>query len=280
MTKISYIGKGLLIESAGNDKKKAVGKRILVIGDLHFGYGESMRLSGIMIPDNLYKELIKEMDEIFEHVTKNYGKIGEVVLLGDLKHEFGKIMRSEWKEVSDFLDYLNEKLNGKGDRKGKEGERGGKIVIIKGNHDTITGVVSGKKGLEIVDYYISDEIAFVHGDRKLEGSEIYNPGIKYWIMGHGHPAVRISDGTKEEKYKCFLSGKYKIRKEEAGKKDNWGERNIVIVPSFFSVNEGTDARDYGLGLAWSFDLPGFNVKVVNEGENGLEALDFGKLRNI
>jgi len=272
MTKINYLGKCLLIETNNkNDKRnreRGIGKRILVIGDLHFGYGESMRMSGIMIPDNLYKDIVKEMDLIFEHVSESYGKVDEVVLLGDLKHEFGKIMRSEWREISDFLDYLNGKC--------------AKIIIVKGNHDAITDVVAGKKGLEIVDYYISTDIAFVHGDRKLEGSEIYDSGIRYWIMGHGHPAVRISDGVKEEKYKCFLVGEYKVKKEDRGEriKKIWekDEKEVIIVPSFFSVNEGTDARDFDLGMAWVFDLMKFKVKVVQEDE--VEALDFGPLEKL
>lgn len=264
MTKISYIGKCLLIENESEkdkkdrgDKKENFGKRILAIGDLHFGYGESMRLSGIMIPDNLYKDILKEMDKIFDFIDNKYGKIDEVVLLGDLKHEFGRIMGSEWKEVSDFLDYLNEKLNGK-----KENERG-RIVIVKGNHDVITGIVTAKKGMKVVDYYIVDEMAFVHGDKDF--AEIYDKKVKYWIMGHGHPAVRISDRVKEEKYKCFLVGK-------------WKGKEIVVVPSFFSVSEGTDARDFDLGLAWNFDLHKFNVLVV--GEEELDVLDFGKLGKI
>ncbi|OIO80388.1 hypothetical protein AUJ84_03730 [Candidatus Pacearchaeota archaeon CG1_02_32_132] len=246
--KINYIGKCLLIENAG--------KRILVIGDLHLGYGESLRESGVFMPGDLYSDIVKEMDNVFGVVEK----VDEVVLLGDLKHEFGKIMRSEWKEVSDFLDYLNEKLNGDGKENVKMSR---KIIIVKGNHDVITGIVTAKKGIEVVDYYIMDGVAFVHGDKDF--AEIYDKKVKYWIMGHGHPAVRISDGVKEEKYKCFLVGK-------------WKGKEIVVVPSFFSVNEGSDPRDFDLGLAWNFDLSKFNVVVV--GEEKLSVLDFGKLGKI
>lgn len=239
--KIDYIGRCLVVESKE-------GKKILVIGDLHFGYGESMRRSGIMIPDKIYEEVLDEMNAIFVRA----GRIDEVVLLGDLKHEFGKILDAEWREIKKFIDYL----------KGKIG-KAGKIIIIKGNHDKITEVVTEQKDLELKDYYIFNDVAFVHGDKKLEGSDIYNKDIKYWIMGHGHPAVKISDGVKEEKYKCFLVGK-------------WRGREIVIVPSFFDVNEGTDARDFDLGLAWDFNLFEFRAKVIAE----LIVLDFGKLKEI
>lgn len=231
--KIEYIGKCLLLDS----------NKTLVVGDLHFGYGESMRKSGIMLPDKIFEESISEMDEIFNRV----GKVERVVLLGDLKHEFGRVLDAEWREIKNFIDYLSGKCE--------------KVVIVKGNHDQITKVITEKKGVDIVDYYISGGVAFVHGDRDFP--EIYDKGIKHWIMGHGHPAVRISDGVKEEKYKCFLVGKYK-------------NKEIVIVPSFFSVNEGTDARDFDLGMAWPFDLKRFEVKIVGDGE----VLDFGRLGKL
>ncbi len=295
MIKINYLGKCLLIELDG--------KNILVIGDLHLGYSESLRESGVFIPGDLYKEVIEELNLIFEHISKiqhnrlnnyqdneggsnskgnirgmaieskmaeksrddnelnrtknNYGNdagiVDEIILLGDLKHEFGKIMKSEWEEVLELIDYLSEKVG-----------KNGKIVIVKGNHDVFTESITKKKGVEIKDYYVANGIAFVHGDRKLEGSWIYDKKIEYWIMGHGHPAVRISDGAKEEKYKCFLTGRF------AGKE-------IIIVPSFFSVNEGTDARDFELGLAWDFDLMNFNVKAIGD---DLEVLNFGKLKSV
>ena len=103
---------------------------------------------------------------------------------------------------------------------------------------------------------------FLHGDRDFK--EVYDKKIKYWVVGHGHPAVRLSDGMKVEKYKCFLVGCFRKKK-------------VIIVPSFFVGNEGSDPRENDLGLAWNFDLKSFNVVVV--GEN-LEVFDFGKLRRL
>lgn len=242
MTKINYVGKCVLVEQENKEGKHR--KKILAIGDLHLGYGENMRMSGIMIPDRSYEDVVKDIDRIMNYI----GRVDEVILLGDIKHEFGRILDSEWREIKNFIDHLKEKCN--------------KIIIVKGNHDKITEIVTKERGLNIVDDYILNDIAFVHGDRDFP--EIYDKNIKYWIMGHGHPAIRISDNVKEEKYKCFLTGKYK-------------GKEIIILPSFFSMNEGTDVRDFDLGMAWPFDLMRFNVKVV--GEN-LEVLDFGTLRKI
>src|SRR3989344_5087635 len=238
MTKIEYIGKCLLVETKR--------KKILVIGDLHFGYDEAMRTGGVMLPNNLYDEIVNDMEKIFDELKGR--EIDEIVLLGDLKHQFGSISGSEWNDVLRFIDYLSERCK--------------KIVIIKGNHDKIIDPIARKRGIEVKEDYIVDGMCFLHGDNDFDGAgEIYYKRIKCWIMGHGHPAVTLREkkGVKTEKYKCYLVGK-------------WKGKEIIIVPSFFPFNEGSDARDFDLGLAWEFGLDKFNVKVVNN-EN-LKVLDF------
>ena len=60
MVKINYVGKTLLIEK---DEKK-----ILVIGDLHLGYLEKLRNSGVLILGNSFDDVLNELDLIFEKV--------------------------------------------------------------------------------------------------------------------------------------------------------------------------------------------------------------------
>jgi metallophosphoesterase superfamily enzyme len=80
-------------------------------------------------------------------------------------------------------------------------------VLIRGNHDTFT-----LKGYELKDFYIENEISFIHGYPSYP--EIFEKGIKTIVMSHIHPAVSIHDkkGVKKEKYKAFLVGKYKKKK--------------------------------------------------------------------
>lgn len=242
MSEIEFIGKSLLIKS---DNEK-----VLVIGDLHLGYEGSMRESGYMIPSGLYKQTIEYLDLIFDRIGKGVDK---VVILGDLKHEFGKYAEDEWKEIGEVMNYLRRKVK--------------EVIIVKGNHDAIIGSMIEKlDNVELVDYYLWDGFAFLHGDRDFK-DKIYDKKIKYWVIGHGHPAIILQEkkGIKKEKYKCFLVGKFR------GKK-------VIVVPSFFPLNEGSDPRGYSLGFVWGFNLNKFEVKVV--GEDSLEVLDFGKLGNI
>jgi len=240
-SEIKYIGKTLLI-----------GNSVLVVGDLHLGYGGAMREGGNFVPENIFEGIVSDFEKIFKNkFVGEKEKLSKIILLGDLKHVFGKILWGEWDEAGKLLDYLSGKCE--------------EMIIIKGNHDKIVEPIAKKKGVGVVDYYLWKEFAFVHGDRDFE--EIYGKGIRFWVMGHAHPAVVLEEkkGVKREKYKCFLVGKFK-------------GKGVIIVPSFFGVNDGSDPRDYDLGLAWKFKFNSFNVKIVDE--ESLDVLDFGRLGKL
>ena len=238
--KISYIGKCLLIEEKG--------EKILVIGDLHLGYEESLNRGGVFISRKMFDEMIAGLEMIF----LKSGKVDKIILLGDVKHDFSGVLRQEWNDVSGLIDYLERWL-----------KEGGEIIIIRGNHDNYLKNITLKKGVKVCDYFIFREFCFLHGDRDF--SEIWGEGVKYWIIGHGHPAVKLGDGVKVESYKCFLIGRFE-------------RREIIIVPGFFEYFAGSDPRENDLGLAWKFDLERFRVLIV--GEEDLEARDFGTLKEL
>jgi putative SbcD/Mre11-related phosphoesterase len=233
---IRYVGKSILIET-GKEK-------LIVIGDLHIGYGVSSGASGLLVANTLFERTIDELKEIFSAV----GKVDEIILLGDIKHEFGKIPSEEWHGVDVLTELLRKNAR--------------KIIVIKGNHDILTDRIGNRLGFEVVDYYIKGETIFVHGNRDLK--EIWDKKIKRIILGHIHPAVFISDKITREKYKCFLEGEYK-------------GKEFVIVPSFTESNKGTDPRDFSADLPWPLPIEKFEVYAVGE---EMEVFDFGKLKNI
>lgn len=245
MGKIEYVGKCLLVDVKEGTEKK----RILVIGDLHLGYEEVLNEAGVFVTREMFKEMIEYFDRVFEKV----GSVDCVVLLGDVKHGFGRILRQEWNDVLGLFDYLEGKI-------GKNGE----IIVVKGNHDGILEPIVKKRGqVRIADYFILGEFCFVHGDEMFE--EMDSRKIKCWIMGHGHPAIKLRDGVKVEKYKCFLTGKCR-------------GKEIIIVPSFLEYSEGSDPRENDLGIAWDFNYSKFNVKIVDSED--LKVFDFGKLERL
>ncbi len=234
--KIKYVGKCLLIES-GKEK-------ILVVGDLHLGYEEALNRSGVLVSRQMFDEIISDFNAIFGEV----GKVDKIILLGDIKHDFGGISRQEWEDVKNLVNYLKPFAR--------------KIITLRGNHDIILEPIVDKIGIKLKDYYIWRDFFFSHGDRDFE--EIWDKKIKHLIVGHGHPAIKLREGIKVEKYKCFLSGKFK-------------GKNIIVIPSFIEYYAGSDPRGGEVFLAWDINFRNFDVFVV--GEN-LEVLDFGKLKSL
>ena len=226
-------------------------KKILVVADLHIGYEEGLEEQGILIPRFQFKQVVSDLERIFRKIGR--GKVKEVVILGDLKHEFSGILKQEWKETLDLLDYLESKVG-----------RKGKIILIKGNHDTILEPLAKRKKLKVKDYYVKGDVVFLHGHKSFP--KCLDKKIKTLILGHLHPAITIREGAKSEIYKCFLVGK-------------WKGKEVVILPSFFPLIEGQDVGMEKTNLAseFNFKLKNFEVYVPIDVD---EVLDFGKLKKV
>jgi putative SbcD/Mre11-related phosphoesterase len=212
-------------------------QKILVITDLHIGFEEMLNKQGILIPRHQLKDIINRLDRIF---LKCKPKI--IVINGDLKHEFGTISEQEWRDSLKVIDYLAKK---------------GKVVLVKGNHDTILGPISQKRNVELAEYYKADDILIVHGDK------IIDKKCKTIIIGHEHPAVMLKEDGRKEKYKCFLKGKFK-------------GKNLIVMPSMNTVTEGTDILNEELLSPYlKGNLDSFNVFIAAD-----KVYDFGRLGNL
>ncbi|KYK26049.1 hypothetical protein AYK26_01215 [Euryarchaeota archaeon SM23-78] len=217
-------------------------QKILVIADTHIGYEEALNKQGILIPRLQFKEIMKNLEDVFKNVKPKL-----IVMLGDIKHEFGTISKQEWRDTLNLLDYLLDKA---------------KVVLIKGNHDTILGPLARKKDLEIKDYFVVDNYLFCHGHK------IFDDQIKEWkkiktiIIGHEHPAIGIRDDVRVEKYKCFLLGKYR-------------GKNLIVMPSFNFVTEGTDVLQEKLLSPFISNINEFEAFVLGD-----KVYNFGKINKF
>jgi len=232
MREFEFIGKSVFLRK----------EKILAIADLHLGFEQALAESGVLLPRGEYKEIINELKIILEQT----GKLKEIIILGDLKHEFGTISGQEWKEVTGLLDFLAENCE--------------KIVLVKGNHDTILEPIANKNGLEVKDFYIKGSDCFIHGHKIFDGC--LGNDVKRIFIGHKHPAIIIRKGAKQETYKCFLAGK-------------WQGREIVVLPSFFPLTEGSDVFIEETGLALHLNLKEFRVYAVGD-----KVYDLGKARDV
>jgi uncharacterized protein len=220
---------------------------ILVFGDLHIGYEEMLKENGLTISISQLKETKEEIIKIVEELGKKNFKIKEVILLGDVKHYF-PFQKTESYKIKDLIRFLQE-LTLKG-----------KISIIIGNHERIK---IGKADYK--EFVIKKDIFFSHGDKYFK--EIENKKIKYLVLGHLHPAIYLKEGIKKEKYKCFLTGKFK-------------GKEVIILPSFLNLNEGTPLNEIkeieGFSIIPVKEIKKFNVHIV-----GKERIyDFGRFEEI
>ena len=227
-------------------------EKILVVGDLHLGYEEVLMEQGVSFP----KTLVEEIFKLFKKIFQRTGRVKKIILLGDVKHFFGGVLKGESGDFFNLMELFKKNLL-----------EGGKVVITKGNHDSILKPVTDNYDfVELVDFFVVDDVLFFHGAKNQWDKfqlDIFDEKIKLVVTGHFHPAVRISDDGKSEKYKCFAFGQYKKKK--------W-----LILPSFFPLVEGTE-------LAWLIDERGFKknygvrkFKVYVLSGDFNEVLEFGK----
>jgi uncharacterized protein len=229
--------------------------RTLVLADLHLGYEEAQRSSGMQLPATQEEDLLQEFDRLWarHHPAR-------VVLAGDVKHEFGRISRQEWNGVQRFIAHILEK--------------GCVVSVVVGNHDKLLLPIISKMKLEHGRAYVPEpEILVVHGDETIEKlialgalTKKQLKSIKIILMGHEHPALRLSDGIREETVKCFLVGKL----------TGLGRRNVIVLPSCNPLAFGTDVvRERPLGpLLATYD--GFSAfAIIDE-----RLLAFGAVERI
>ncbi len=196
-------------------------EKVLVIGDIHIGYEEELNIKGLMIPRFNFNDLKERISKILDDVET-------VVINGDIKHKFGGIMNTEWKNVREFLKIFEDK----------------KIILVQGNHDRILKPII--KEMELVDYYKVGDVLICHGD------EIKDVDSKVVIIGHEHCAIGLKENVRFEKYKCFIKGKYK-------------RKVLIAMPSYNLLAIGTDVlRDDKLSPYLQGNLDKFEVFVVSD----------------
>lgn len=221
--------------------------KTLIIADIHMGYEEAMNKQGVLIPRRQYAETIALLEQTFAELKAYKMPVEKVVINGDLKHEFGTISETEWRNTLGILDFLAKQCKN--------------IVLIKGNHDTILGPIANKRNVAVKDFEVVGDVFVCHGDYVTDKAELKK--AKTVIIGHEHPSVVLRQGGRTEKYKCFLLGK-------------WKAKDLIVMPSFNTVVEGTDVLKDELLSPFLTDISSFEVLVSGYGE----ILDFGTVNKL
>ncbi len=179
----------------------------VIISDLQLGHEQQLRDLGSNILYEQGLQMIGLLETLIDQV-----KAKRLVINGDLKHEFGHISAQERHDIIRLLKAFKDKVE---------------VVVVRGNHDTLTEVLTKEVGVEMSDSWSDGGFYAVHGhDLPDEEDPVYKEAHTV-VIGHVHPAVRIDDGVRAERYKCFLIGQY-------------GKKRLVVLPSFSTIVEGSD----------------------------------------
>ncbi len=233
----------------------------LIISDLHLGYEGELHKRGVLVPKTQFKQVIERLDTIFTTLKKKDWPVKEIVLNGDVKHEFGKISEQEWREVLRLLDYLQKHCS--------------TIIVVEGNHDPVLAPVAAKRNLKLVKEYLVRSTLIIHGDeepdlRKYSAGSCTLKGVrsgilkpKLLIMGHEHPALCLREGGRVERFKCFLKGLYQ-------------RVPLICQPSFNPLTEGTDMlSEERLSPLLDRNIEEFEAWIVAD-----DVYYFGKLKKL
>ncbi len=268
-------------------------KDVLILADFHLGYEEALNKRGILMPRFQFKDTMERLKQIFAYIERHNNEIksqkikqsqkitiNKIIINGDIKHEFGSISETEWRNILILIDYLRKHCK--------------ELIIIKGNHDMLLKPVADKRDIKLVDYYLienkdtngKDDLTIVlHGDKiptktGKGNNEMFDAFSKAntIIMGNEHPAISLKESktsVRKEKFKCFLYGKYKSK--EKNKKIQ--VKDLIVIPSFNLVTEGTDVLSEKILSPFlkldKTDLSDFKVWVVAD-----KVYYFGELKDL
>ncbi|MCH8022980.1 MAG: metallophosphoesterase [Thaumarchaeota archaeon] len=181
----------------------------LVVADLHLGLEDELQSKGLYLPSSTFPTILENIiSPVIDLACKR------IILLGDIKHEFGRPKEAEWWGVRRLIKKLKELKC--------------EPAIVRGNHDNYIIYISKELGAITYDRSVTlDDFLLFHGHLPLNLEEAKASHI---IMGHEHPSIQIRDslGVKH-RYKAFLHGKI-------------GNKIFTILPSVSPLTIGSDVN--------------------------------------
>ncbi len=152
----------------------------VVIADLHLGYEESMARQGVFLPRLQGSRAVRTIRQVRELTGAK-----RLVINGDVKHEFGRLLRSEKLEVARLIKAAFDA--------GYED-----VVLVRGNHDNYVKPVIEALGGSVVEELREHGALITHGHKRVGE----HPGLV--IIGHEHPSMSVNISGVRARFPVFL----------------------------------------------------------------------------
>jgi uncharacterized protein len=184
----------------------------LVVSDLHIGFEEKFRSSGINISSNVAK-LAEELEAIIDE-----NSVDTLVIAGDVKSGIDRIMQSEWENVPKLLNRLVKKCH---------------ITIVPGNHDGgLQNLLPDSIQLADINGILIEDTLVIHGHtRPLTKFK----DCKRLLMGHVHPIFqKRGNPLTGLPVWAFVRLSRKALFQEIISSDEDALVEVIVLPSFNS----------------------------------------------
>ncbi|MEI6795453.1 MAG: metallophosphoesterase [Methanomassiliicoccales archaeon] len=173
-------------------------ERVLILSDLHIGLEAALAAEGLHLPHMQAATMRERLLSIMDRYEPD-----QVIILGDLKHDFARNAAQEWLEVQSVLRVIREQAE---------------VLITRGNHDNYLASIAASLDIKMEDNFVCGGVHFAHGHAKLPDRPL--------VIGHEHPSVRLQDrvgGTV--KLPCFL---------------HLVNEQLLVLPAFSPLAPGMD----------------------------------------
>ena len=200
--KILYKKRALILESKNEE-------RTLVISDLHIGFEEKFRASGVNLKPDI-DSLLNEVNSTLEEYN-----VRSLLINGDVKSGTDRISSYEWENVPKFFENISSNC---------------KVALIPGNHDG---------GIE---HLIPKRVELLNSSGTMIGGNLVMHGhtnplpkfsnCKRLIIGHVHPIFQKS-GSPLSGQPLWIS--LRVPRNDVFKEaltENPKDLELIIMPSF------------------------------------------------
>ncbi len=151
-------------------------KQTLIASDLHLGKSGHFRKSGIAVPQEIMKQDLMRLFQLFQHFNAN-----RIIVVGDMFHSVANIEMEWFSRWRKDLPHI-------------------KWTLVQGNHDILHNDWYAENEIENVELIVENNLLFTHEPSPAAIPE----NVSGIISGHIHPGIHLKGtGRQSISMPCF-----------------------------------------------------------------------------